>query len=74
LRILETGAVIEGIGGFWGDFACEEGSDAALRTREIRLDGEELDEVVTEANQGPLGADLEDTPQQKSSWQLKPCR
>ena len=32
--------------------------DRASRVRGIGLRGKELDEVVTEANKGPLGADL----------------
>jgi len=35
----------------------------ASRARGIGLRGKALDEVVTEANKGPLGADFEDSPQ-----------
>jgi hypothetical protein len=40
-----------------------EARDANSRGREIGLSRKELDEVVTEANEGPLGTDLDHTSQ-----------
>jgi len=40
-----------------------EAQEADSRARESGLSRKELDEVVTEANQGPLGTDLEHTSQ-----------
>jgi hypothetical protein len=61
LRILDEEVVIAGIGGFEAISRAKKAHSAESRCSEIRLSGKKLDEVVTEANQGPLGTDLEQT-------------
>ena len=58
MRILENGTVIDGIFGFGVISCAKEAQDADGRARTTGPSGKELDEVVTETNQGPLGADL----------------
>jgi hypothetical protein len=59
LRILENGAVMSGIGHLGVISRAMEAQDADSRAHETGLSRKELDEVVTEANQGPLGTDLD---------------
>jgi hypothetical protein len=63
LRILENGTVIAKIGGFVVVTRAKRAQSAKSRFCEFWLRGKKLDEVVAEADQGPLGTDLEDTSQ-----------